>query len=97
VTLSLVSGPAVFCWVLSGRTPRSLGLFVSDAGVGGSAGDVVAAIKVVIEQLAAELLLDGVLRAGNPGDVNAYVRRKLLSNAMSSPRCACGNLGSAKR
>ena len=68
MTSSLARRPEIFCWVFSGRTPRSLMLFVGQMLVSvGEPEHVAAAVAAEFEQLAAGPLLRAVLRAGDAG------------------------------
>ena len=66
---SLARRPEIFCWVFSGRTPRSLMLFVGQMPVSAVKRSTSgAAVAAEFEQLAAGLLFRGVPRARDAGN-----------------------------
>src|SRR6266705_2735993 len=68
VASSLVSRPDIFCWVFSGRTPRSL-MFVGgpDLGVVAEPEHVVLPVAAELQQVTAGVLGGGVPRPGDAG------------------------------
>ena len=65
VTVSLVSRPEIFCWVLTGRRSRSAWFDVGDSQVGGDPQDVGFAVAEVFQQRPAFWLFT----AGRTGDL----------------------------